>query len=73
MATESPKMLVYYIPVSHDFHNFLCVWKKMSRWFNMQLDCSLSSFQALGPAPRWCSFLDNLTEELEEDQQPAGE
>lgn len=22
--------------------------------------------QALGPAPRWCSFLDNLTEELEE-------
>eukprot|EP01132_Coremiostelium_polycephalum_P002590 gene2590-3210_t len=24
---------------------------------------------ALGPAPRWCSFLDNLTEELEEDKQ----
>lgn len=22
--------------------------------------------QSLGPAPRWCSFLDNLTEELEE-------
>lgn len=40
MATESPKMLVYYIP-------------------------------SLGPAPRWCSFLDNLTEELEEDQQPT--
>lgn len=28
--------------------------------------------QSLGPAPRWCSFLDNLTEELEEDQQPTG-
>ncbi|KXJ07855.1 Nucleolar protein 10 [Exaiptasia diaphana] len=40
MATEAPKMFVYYIP-------------------------------ALGPAPRWCSFLDNLTEELEEDQQPT--
>ncbi|XP_015755541.1 PREDICTED: nucleolar protein 10-like [Acropora digitifera] len=40
MATESPKMLVYYIP-------------------------------SLGPAPRWCSFLDNLTEELEEDEQPT--
>ncbi|EDO37775.1 predicted protein [Nematostella vectensis] len=40
MATESPKMLVYYIPT-------------------------------LGPAPRWCSFLDNLTEELEEDEQPT--
>ncbi|EDV23405.1 uncharacterized protein TRIADDRAFT_50484 [Trichoplax adhaerens] len=25
----------------------------------------------LGPAPRWCGFLDNLTEELEEDQQPT--
>ncbi|KAG9295815.1 hypothetical protein G9A89_009044 [Geosiphon pyriformis] len=24
---------------------------------------------ALGPAPRWCSFLDNLTEELEENPQ----
>ena len=23
---------------------------------------------ALGPAPSWCSFIDNLTEELEEDQ-----
>lgn len=22
--------------------------------------------QSLGPAPRWCGFLDNLTEELEE-------
>lgn len=40
MATESPKMLVYFIP-------------------------------SLGPAPRWCSFLDNLTEELEEDEQPT--
>ncbi|XP_077991295.1 nucleolar protein 10-like [Glandiceps talaboti] len=25
---------------------------------------------SLGPAPRWCSFLDNLTEELEEDSTP---
>lgn len=25
--------------------------------------------QALGPAPRWCSFLDNLTEELEESPE----
>ncbi|RKP27465.1 WD40-repeat-containing domain protein [Syncephalis pseudoplumigaleata] len=24
---------------------------------------------ALGPAPRWCSFLDNLTEEMEENPQ----
>ncbi|KAI9143116.1 WD40-repeat-containing domain protein [Paraphysoderma sedebokerense] len=25
----------------------------------------------LGPAPRWCSFLDNLTEELEENPTPT--
>mmetsp|Transcript_956 Transcript_956/g.3642 ORF Transcript_956/g.3642 Transcript_956/m.3642 type:complete len:181 (-) Transcript_956:810-1352(-) len=25
----------------------------------------------LGPAPRWCSFLEGLTEELEEGQAPA--
>lgn len=40
MATEAPKMLIYYIP-------------------------------SLGPAPKWCSFLDSLTEELEEDSQPV--
>jgi hypothetical protein len=28
-------------------------------------------FQSLGPAPRWCSFLDNLTEELEENPEPT--
>uniref|UniRef100_A0A8D3AVJ3 Nucleolar protein 10 n=1 Tax=Scophthalmus maximus TaxID=52904 RepID=A0A8D3AVJ3_SCOMX len=28
-----------------------------------------SSDKALGPAPRWCSFLDNLTEELEESPE----
>jgi len=26
---------------------------------------------ALGPAPRWCSFLEGLTEELEESAAPA--
>jgi len=26
---------------------------------------------ALGPAPKWCSFLDNLTEELEEEVAPT--
>ena len=25
----------------------------------------------MGVAPRWCSFLDNLTEELEEDPEPS--
>ena len=26
---------------------------------------------SLGPAPRWCSFLEGLTEELEESAAPA--
>lgn len=26
---------------------------------------------ALGPAPKWCSFLDNITEELEETETAA--
>ena len=26
---------------------------------------------ALGPAPKWCSFLEGLTEELEESAQPT--
>lgn len=28
-------------------------------------------FQSLGPAPKWCSFLDSLTEELEENPEPT--
>jgi hypothetical protein len=31
------------------------------------------SFQTLGPAPKWCAFLDSLTEELEESATPMGE
>lgn len=40
----------------------------------VQVPTILSSpfFQSLGPAPKWCSFLDSLTEELEEDSQPVG-
>ena len=30
------------------------------------------SLQALGTAPKWCSFLDNLTEELEENTAAMG-
>ena len=31
--------------------------------------CVCVCVQSLGPAPKWCSFLDNLTEELEETEQ----
>jgi len=31
-----------------------------------------SLLQSLGPAPKWSSFLDSLTEELEENPIPTG-
>ena len=67
MATEAPKMLIYYIPVSGYFVIWICSW---CCW--VIIDVAIFIFQSLGPAPRWCSFLDSLTEELEEDSQPAG-
>lgn len=27
---------------------------------------------AIGTAPKWCSYLETITEELEETEQPAG-
>ena len=40
VATESPKIMTYFVP-------------------------------ELGPAPKWCSYLDNITDELEEDEAGA--
>jgi ribosome biogenesis protein ENP2 len=34
-----------------------------------QSKCMSYFIPSLGPAPKWCSFLENLTEEMEEDQQ----
>ena len=118
MATEAPKMLIYYIPVS--YHWVYDEMKVLNGWqsnYNSSVilkvticiicflechvpnshDCNLNKnylslsilgtlsqkvqvqtilsspfFQSLGPAPKWCSFLDSLTEELEEDSQPVG-
>jgi ribosome biogenesis protein ENP2 len=28
---------------------------------------------SIGPAPKWCSYLENITEELEEDNALLGE
>jgi hypothetical protein len=51
--------------------NDVCVVRKSGLIF-MALDSPrIPSFfiPSLGPAPRWCSFLENLTEELEEGGQ----
>ena len=40
-------------------------------WWKINQLLKFFLFQSLGPAPRWCSFLDNLTEELEENPEPT--
>uniref|UniRef100_A0A4W4F4A9 Nucleolar protein 10 n=1 Tax=Electrophorus electricus TaxID=8005 RepID=A0A4W4F4A9_ELEEL len=51
--------------------NDVCVCPGSGMIFTANEDPKMSTFYipALGPAPRWCSFLDNLTEELEENPE----
>ncbi|KAL0045866.1 hypothetical protein WJX82_007078 [Trebouxia sp. C0006] len=53
--------------------NDVCLWKDSGL---AMLACDAPKIQAyfvpsLGPAPKWCSFLEGLTEELEETAAPA--
>ncbi|KAK9671224.1 hypothetical protein RND81_12G014400 [Saponaria officinalis] len=53
--------------------NDICVFKE-SGLILFALDSSQIPpyfIPALGPAPKWCSYLENLTEELEENVQPT--
>uniref|UniRef100_A0A4W6CA78 Nucleolar protein 10 n=1 Tax=Lates calcarifer TaxID=8187 RepID=A0A4W6CA78_LATCA len=55
--------------------NDVCIYPKSGMLFTANEDPKMNTFyipgeyMALGPAPRWCSFLDNLTEELEESPE----
>uniref|UniRef100_A0A3Q0RUV8 Nucleolar protein 10 n=1 Tax=Amphilophus citrinellus TaxID=61819 RepID=A0A3Q0RUV8_AMPCI len=51
--------------------NSVCVYPNSGMLFTANEDPKMNTFYipALGPAPRWCSFLDNLTEELEESPE----
>uniref|UniRef100_A0AAX7TJF6 Nucleolar protein 10 n=1 Tax=Astatotilapia calliptera TaxID=8154 RepID=A0AAX7TJF6_ASTCA len=51
--------------------NGVCVYPNSGMLFTANEDPKMNTFYipALGPAPRWCSFLDNLTEELEENPE----
>lgn len=53
--------------------NDLCLVGNSGLFFAANEDKKILAYYipSLGPAPRWCSFLDNLTEELEETQQEA--
>ncbi|XP_041105597.1 nucleolar protein 10-like [Polyodon spathula] len=54
----------------HDI-NDVCLYPSSGMLFTANEDPKMNTFYipALGPAPRWCSFLDNLTEELEENPE----
>ncbi|XP_030575465.1 nucleolar protein 10 [Archocentrus centrarchus] len=51
--------------------NSVCVYPNSGMLFTANEDPKMNTFYipALGPAPQWCSFLDNLTEELEESPE----
>ncbi|XP_035255278.1 nucleolar protein 10 [Anguilla anguilla] len=51
--------------------NDVCVYPDSGMLFTANEGPKMNTFYmpALGPAPRWCSFLDNLTEELEESPE----
>ncbi|TRZ02655.1 hypothetical protein DNTS_024393 [Danionella cerebrum] len=51
--------------------NDVCLYPGSGMLFTANEDTKMNTFYipALGPAPRWCSFLDNLTEELEENPE----
>nr|XP_033795184.1 nucleolar protein 10 isoform X1 [Geotrypetes seraphini] len=58
------------IEPEHDL-NDVCLYPNSGMLFtaNEAPKMSIYYIPALGPAPRWCSFLDNLTEELEENPE----
>ncbi|KAM9786528.1 nucleolar protein 10 [Syngnathus typhle] len=51
--------------------NDVCMYPHSGMVFTANENPKMNTFYipALGPAPRWCSFLDNLTEELEESPE----
>lgn len=57
-----------YIESTSDFNDF-CTVPGTGMFFFAQESPKMLSYYipSLGPAPRWCSFLDNLTEEIESE------
>ncbi|KAG5676599.1 hypothetical protein PVAND_006422 [Polypedilum vanderplanki] len=57
-----------YIESQSNFNDF-CTIPNTGMFFFAQEDVKMQTFYipALGPAPKWCSFLDNLTEEIESE------
>ncbi|XP_058452940.1 nucleolar protein 10 [Malaya genurostris] len=65
---ENTGKQVAYIESNSNFNDFTTS-PKSGLFFFAQEDTRMMSYYipSLGPAPRWCSFLDNLTEEIESE------
>ncbi|KNC25305.1 hypothetical protein FF38_02560 [Lucilia cuprina] len=59
---------IAYIESTSSFNDF-CTIPNTGMFFMAQEDVKMLTYYvpAMGPAPRWCSFLDNLTEEIESE------
>lgn len=57
-----------YIETESSFNDF-CTIPKTGMFFFAQEDVKMLTYYIpdMGPAPRWCAFLDNLTEEIESE------
>lgn len=65
---ESTGKQTAYIESSSNFNDF-CTIPETGMFFFAQEDVKMMTYYipSMGPAPRWCSFLDNLTEEIESE------
>lgn len=59
---------IAYVESTSAFNDF-CTIPDTGMFFLAQEDVKMLTYYvpAMGPAPRWCSFLDNLTEEIESE------
>ncbi|SPP82478.1 blast:Nucleolar protein 10 [Drosophila guanche] len=59
---------IAYVESTSSFNDF-CTIPDTGMFFLAQEDVKMLTYYvpAMGPAPRWCSFLDNLTEEIESE------
>lgn len=69
---ETSGKQIAYIESESQFNDF-CTISDTGMFFFAQQNSKMLTYYvpSLGPAPRWCSFLDNLTEEIESEVSPA--
>ncbi|XP_055848507.1 nucleolar protein 10 [Episyrphus balteatus] len=65
---ESSGKQTAYVESTSNFNDF-CTIPETGMFFFAQEDVKMMTYYipSMGPAPRWCSFLDNLTEEIESE------